>query len=371
MREMQSVADESAEWRRKRGMDRQRRVSRLTQAEVPDPSKGGSRGYPVSTRQQLLALEADGVELPARLRSSIHRWKQRLIPFVMTGNKASQKMDGESRLILVFFKKVWPEASIDETIAFIADSSESGEVYSRSAINGALKDLDFTRKVASTTAYQAFTPLNRRKYEEFWTMPHPLGVLGTPRVRLIDIDEFGIVWDNVNRNFGHELKGVRVRKIGKYGRGEVKVTVILAIEAGDPTVPAHVDGSLQRPRIWCRAYPNQNTTTERYRGFVCNTVIGSFGPNEPQRTLMHDNLSSHKSDAVVNDVYMAGHRISPRPPYQPHIAPVEYAIDQIACMIRQACFNIDTINILVQKIPEFAARLSGLDRLFAKCGYQI
>lgn len=366
-----TLADDNAEWRRKRGLDRERQVPRYTQAEVPDPSRGGSRGYPINTRQQLLALDAAGVDLPSQYRSSIFRWKRRLIPYQMTGNKASQQMDGESRLILVFFKKVWPEATIDETIAFIADNSQSGVVYSRPVVGAALSDLGFTRKVASTTAYQAFTPLNRRKYEEFWTMPHPLGVLGTPRASLIDIDEFGVVWEQVNRGFGHALKGLRVRKIGKYGRGQIKVTVILAIEAGNPMLPAHAAGSLRRPRVWCRVYPNENTTTERYRSFLCDTVIGSFGPNEPQRTIMHDNLNSHKSESVVNGVYMAGHRISPRPPYQPHIAPVEYGIDQIACMIRSDCFKIHSINELVQRIPEYAARMSGIDRLFAKCGYQI
>jgi hypothetical protein len=228
-----------------------------------------------------------------------------------------------------------------------------------------------TRKAASTTAYQAFSPRCMRLYDEFWSLPYPLGVIGTPRRRLIDIDEFGLCIESANRNFGHSLKGLRVRKMGNYGRGEVKVTVILAIETGDPVLPPQVPGSLQRPRVWCRAYPGGNTTTERYRAFVCNTVIDSFGPHEPHRTVMHDNLSAHKSDRVYDGVHMRGHRITCRPPYRPHCGPVEFAIDQIACAIRDRCFQINSIHDLVYQIQVVAGTcVTGIDDLFAKCGYQ-
>ena len=350
-------------------MGQDRRVPRRGPNEYVDPGRGGSRGYPEPFRRYLLEQKAAGIQIPAKYVRSLYRWEKRVVPYRMTGNKASQKMNGEARLLLILYKKIWPEAHHDEVIAFIADSSRDKIVYSRSDISNALKDLDMTRKVASTTAHQAFTPRTLRRVNDFWSKPHPLGIVGTPRRAVIDCDEFGLVWESANRKFGHNLKGMEVRKIGKYGRGEVKVTVILAIEAGNPQLPAGTPGSLERPRIWCRAYPGKNTTAERYRNFLCDAIIGSFGPNEPMRTFLHDNLNAHKSDEVVDGVYERGHRITCRPPYNPHSAPVEFGINQIACLIRDNCFEINDVGDLVNKIQAYARRVSGIDTLFAKCGY--
>jgi len=363
-------ASDTAAYRHKIGIGQDRQVPRRSgPGPPPDPGRGGSRGYSEEYRRLVLSLEAAGLPFPAKNLRSMYRWKKRLTPCRMTGNKATQKMNGEARLLLVLYKKIWPEAQHDEVIAFIADSSRGNIVYSRSDISNALGDLDMTRKRASTTAHQAFTPRTLRRVADFWSRPHPLGIVGTPRRAMIDCDEFGLAWDDANRNFGHNLKGLEVRKIGKYGRGEVKVTVIIAIEPGNPQLAPGVPGSVQQPRIWCRTYPGKNTTTERYRDFLCDIVIGSFGPDEPMRTILHDNLNAHKSDAVVDGVYMRRHRITCRPPYNPHCAPVEFAINQIACMVRDNCFAINGVGDLVNKVQAYSRRVSGIDALFAKCRY--
>ena len=212
-----------AEWRRKCGIERVEQVPRDTVANSSHPSRGGSKGYSVEFRQEMVAMHNAGRQVPERLRSSLYRWRRRIVPYRQTGNKASRSMNGEARFLLVLYKKVYPEAQHEEASAFIANESMDGRVYSPSEISRALKDLEMTRKAASTTACQAFSPRCMRLFDELWTLPYPLGVIGTPCCRFIDVDEFGLCIESANRNFGHNLKGLRVRKMGNYGRGEVKV----------------------------------------------------------------------------------------------------------------------------------------------------
>ena len=103
------------------------------------------------------------------------------------------------------------------------------------------------RKKSSTDAKQAYTPINLFKRHLFFNSGFPTGVQGLPRKLLIDIDECGLMLMIANRNFGHAMKHLRVRKKGNYCR-DTKVTVILAIEPGDPELPDHVVGSVQNPR---------------------------------------------------------------------------------------------------------------------------
>ena len=97
---------------------------------------------------------------------------------------------GNDQLLLAVFFVIWPCGSADECAAFIFN--EGGDLYSRSEISHRLRELHVTRKVSSTEAYQAFLPINRLKLQMFFTMPPPFGILGVPRRKFIDVDEFGI-----------------------------------------------------------------------------------------------------------------------------------------------------------------------------------
>ena len=85
----------------------------------------------------------------------------------------------------------------------------------------------------------------------FWSCPHLAGVLGMPQRKLIDFNEFGVLLEKCNRTGGWAVKVLCVRKDGHYHHG-VKITVIFAIELGDPRLPPHVRGSVDRPRRWIR-----------------------------------------------------------------------------------------------------------------------
>jgi len=69
-----------------------------------------------------------------------------------------------------------------------------------------------------------------------------------PRRRLIDVDEFGATFEKCNRTGGWAMKVMRVQKDGHCHHG-IKITVIFAIEPGDPALPPHVRGRGSTPRF--------------------------------------------------------------------------------------------------------------------------
>ena len=98
--------------------------------------------------------------------------------------------------------------------------NEGGDLYSRQAISFRLKDLDVTRKRASTKRYQTQRPDVEFRVWSFWNCPPPAGVLGVPQRKLIDFDKFGVLLENCNRTGGWAVKVLRVRKGGHYHHGQ-------------------------------------------------------------------------------------------------------------------------------------------------------
>ena len=96
------------------------------------------------------------------------------------------------RPIFEVCRLVHPKAQADEGIAFVAMHSRHPRLYSRQDISTREKELGFTRKMGSSTAFQAFTPINIQRRRNFWSLTYPFGVVNTPRAGLIDIDECGL-----------------------------------------------------------------------------------------------------------------------------------------------------------------------------------
>ena len=105
-----------------------------------------------------------------------------------------------------------------------------------------------------------------------------------------------IIIDDANMKYGHAVKGARVRKVGHYGRGRGKVTVIMFVEPGDPALPADELGSIERPRIWYDVNTERGTTSAKYEWFVETKLLNRLKRDEPSRVFMHDNFVSHKTD---------------------------------------------------------------------------
>ena len=164
-----------------------------------------------------------------------------------TGGKRCCSLSGEYLFLLVLMKKAHPDATADETRAYILHNATVAKYFGRHEISHALKAVGMTRKKSSTDAKQAYTPIKLFKRHLFFNSGYPTGVCGLSRKLLINIDECGLMLMIANRNFGHAMKHFRVRKKGNYCR-DTKVTVILAIEPGDPELPDHVVDSVKNPR---------------------------------------------------------------------------------------------------------------------------
>ncbi len=144
---------------------------------APHPSLGGSSGYPVWHHEEQLE-KWDASEVTDVSRRSLFRWSGRLEPYRQNGNRDRSKIIGVELLNLVTYITAWPDATLDEMVAFIFN--EGGGLYSHEAISKQLKELDITKKKASTEAYQMQHPNVQFCVWGFWNCPPPLGVFQVP-----------------------------------------------------------------------------------------------------------------------------------------------------------------------------------------------
>ena len=181
-----------------------------------------------------------------------------------------------------------------------------------------------------------------------------------------------VIIDDADGDYGHAVKGARVRKVGHYGRGRGKVTVIMFVEPGDPALPADELGSIERPRIWYDVNTERGTTSAKYEWFVKTKLLNRLKRDEPSRVFMHDNFVSHKTDEVYELFYRAGHTVVCRAPYRPDEAPIELVFDMLKNEIRRRWSKIDNEVDLIMQIHDIIktrAGMKGFDKLFVNCGY--
>ena len=313
----------------KRGIDGIGAVSRNTQY-FHQHSVGGTQCHDTPLRWILIADYGSGRDVHTSIVCSIQRWIQRVIPYRMMEKKANRGISGKYLLWLVIFKFVWSHSTIYEYIAFIAKQSTNARIFNVQAMSKALCRLGYTTKVTSTVAYQAFTDRKLLRWHIFWSRSWPLRVHGTPQRRLLDIYEFRIHLNNANGKYGASRKGLMIWKPGNYDQGTFKLTVIMVIERGDPSIPVGQIGSTARPRNWLQIMEEPGTTVVADTTFVGHVLDTYPAQNNPtkRRTVIHNNLTSR----VHADVYKAArkrdHSIMYQPLYHPQDGPVEVAINQ-------------------------------------------
>ena len=152
--------------------------------------------------------------------------------------------------------------------------------------------------------------------------------------------------------------------------------MILAIEPGDPRLPPHIHGSIQRPRRWLRINIIAGTSAVEFNDFlieILDDLDNNPLPGVPPegKVFLWDNLRSHLTPMIYNTVAVraAGHTINPRPPYRPWVGPIEFIFCQLADRLRQRCHLIHSIPDLVHQIQIVVPELTGFDNTFAHCGY--
>jgi hypothetical protein len=366
--------DERAKAHSAQGLTRELQVIR---EELPDPSRGGCRGYPVWLRREMLEKAVNGEQVKAHY-TSLRRWEAEGVHAKrMAGNKQKETVTGFDQFLLAFYILVYPDFELDEAAAFIYNNG--GGVYSRQDLFKRLKELDVTRKKASTEAYQAFLPHNVLRTELFFSEPLPLGISGIPRRKFADFEEFGVAVQQTNRSDGYSHSSIRIRKAGHYCR-DTKLTVLFGVEPGDPRLPNHVLGSIGNPRRWIRVLRAAGTTAVAIADFMESVIEDIEGDPIPDtddhRVFLWDNRRSHLNPIVTQTVEgrhgPCRFSILPRPAYQAKYGPIEYKIcDLVSELRRQAQPNWNT-DILEQAVLRIAGQIGmngSVDNTFDHCGY--
>ena len=245
-----NISKEDALSRRNAGLHRQQESLRTN--NTSHPSFGGSHGYPLWLRRDILFWEArNGIDFVVNHfdigRATVFRWKNRVEPLNQTGNKEKEVLTGFDQFLLVIGLFIYPRANNDEFSTFIAVNGGTVEL-SRQSISQRMTELEITRKRTSLEAFDAYTPLNRQRCFNFFNEGPHVGISGVPIARMIDIDEAKFKLEACESKYGRAMKCIRVRDTGHYKKMARGLNLILAIEPGNPLLPAHVYGSIFNPR---------------------------------------------------------------------------------------------------------------------------
>jgi hypothetical protein len=92
-------------------------------------------------------------------------------------------------------------------------------------------------------------------------------------------------------------RGLEIRKPGNYDRGKFKLTILLAGEMGDPEILDDEIGFVTNVHVWGRVNVVAGTSAKAYCRFIEHVLNTYDAIADPvlRRTLIHDNLLSHKA----------------------------------------------------------------------------
>ena len=119
-------ADLRVQARAELGLSRELAQSRRV---APHPRRGGSSGYPVWSREEIMEKWNAGGETVAS-EATLYRWSDRLIPHRCTGNHARTQIVGTGLINLVVLLFTHPNANFDEMAAHIYNEGGGGVLKS-------------------------------------------------------------------------------------------------------------------------------------------------------------------------------------------------------------------------------------------------
>ena len=169
-----AAADKNARNRSIQGLPREVHIERSN--NQADESRGGSTGYRLSKRQQVIEDAVRyGVSYSARCHkvceSTVYNWLKRPLPYRQTGGRERTSLVGDDQFYLAVSLFLFPRASADDHCAFIA--SRGGGVYTRQAFYKRCKELKIKRKKSALQSTSAYTDRNRLRFRLFWESPPP------------------------------------------------------------------------------------------------------------------------------------------------------------------------------------------------------
>ena len=230
----------------------QRPLLQTNVAVNPHPSgPGHGDGYSRDLRKLALFMKDEDMENPMTaqlheyrvypVQRTVDRWSRKVVLFGharqchRTGNYRATVFHNHDLFLLALYRLAFPKAMASEINAFLYNADYSSLVfrfYSAPQITYAEQRIGLTRKTGSTTAYQAFLPINKQKRWMFWNLPYPLGIADIRRQDMIDLDECGIEPSTADRSIGNAYLGRRVKQSGLYLKSD-KLNQLLAISGDD------------------------------------------------------------------------------------------------------------------------------------------
>ncbi len=113
-----------------------------------------------------------------------------------------------------------------------------------------------------------------------------------------------------------------------------------------------------------------NTDAEVFAHFVKNILVPVI-KNEPQMTVLWDNLACHFTDnAAENALKAVGHRVVARPSYSPDFAPIESAFSKVKAWLRRHNDDICSANFSdAIEMAVLSITASDVQGWFAGCHY--
>jgi hypothetical protein len=297
---------------------------------------------------------------------TIHRWvalRDRFghcRPCQRSGNIRATVLRDHDLFLLALYRVVYPKATATEINAFLYRANFGNlnfRFYTPSQISEAEDRIGLSRVAGSTTAYQAFFPINMRKRWNFWNLAYPLGIADIRRTDFIDLDECGLFVETGSRGYGKCYIGKRVNEEGPYSKSE-KWNLLLAI-SGDPTAER-----------WKKMWLEGGTTNTKMIDFI-QDILDDIGPGTPQRRrcFIMDNLTSHHNAQVSALIHTAGHRLVFRAPYYPVDGPIEYVFNSLQVALWINMHQIRTGANLLHEVHTAIANMQTFEPYFMHCGF--
>ena len=313
---------------------------------------------------------------------------------------------GVDLLQFVLYLRVKPEATDNEIGLYIF--RKGGELYSDEAFVKRRKEYQKEEdKSLSLANIRTLRPPNTHGFDwrcqawAFWNSSL-YGVLGIPRRKFIDIVEFGVTLGKCQRTNKWIPKLHRVGKNGlcyhenKEGN-RLGLSIIFAIEAGDPALPPEHSGSIKNPRRWIRCF-RSNAIDYVYWYNFCDDVrsdieqyheehgLENLGARESpeehehllrcyHRIFMWDKTRKNDSDflsVVIQREGLMNFTSIERPPWHPHFSPAEYKMCELAERLRlvEGMYDWD-LDMLEEVICGICYhRMGNFDSVFEHCGYR-
>ena len=308
------------------------------------PSRGGTP-YSQDTRRKILRNFISGLEeseehLEDQREHGVHPsdrtircWSQQfedrrhVRPFRATGNKRATVLKGNDLVYLGIYRTIFPKATVAEINAFIGNMNFGNphqRFYSPSQIGRAEEELGLSRKVGSTTAYQAFLPINIARRHDYWNRPYPFGMADIHCQDIIyDIDEAaGVFVEIADRKYGKCEIGRRVKQAGPYSKS-YKLNIIMVV-SGDPV-----------GHRWYYTLDQGSTTNDLFVEFIEHLMNLLPHGNEGRRyCITMDNLNAHWNPQVLALIADHGHRVCFRAPYYPIEGAIEYMFNTLQTRLR-------------------------------------